>query len=595
MSLYSERKLHLKRLYYTGIVCILLCALTLTDSRALFGPYLLAAVYALYCLRCNHANGAGISSRSCWIINAAAFIAAVFITLANYGIWQHPVSSEIRTAAFVRFCQFTYIIIIMAGTFFSVWNILYYVSFNRRGSSADKALAGYRYFLVPFCVILCVYTTVWIGCYFPALMSLDSIDQVRQIFTGVYSNHQPYYHTQLLGIFIRPAPALSGINTGVAVYAFFQILVMAATFAFVILTMSQLGFTRRICIISTIWYAVMPFHIMYSFTVWKDVLFGASVTLMIVFFVRLMNDIGHSPVNYTGFAVSSLVMCILRSNGLFAYIIVFAACVMLIRRNTKLIVIMLVTIVLGFVLKHPVLDSLNVTPPDTVESLSIPLQQIARVVFEGGNMTAEDMQFLSEIMDVTAIADNYDPDISDPIKNMIRDYGNHEYLSAHMGDFLRMYVHTIVRNPMTAVTAWVDSTCGYWNSGYDYWVWYWDIEQNEFGISRHVASEKMLHFMDEYLWLFYNNRVLQLFTCIGMHVWFVLVIFAGYIAHNNRTGIIACMPILAILLSLLISAPVYSEFRYMYAMFCALPVLGGITDKKRAIAAKEAANEDNMQ
>ena len=97
----------------------------------------------------------------------------------------------------------------------------------------------------------------------------------------------------------------------------------------------------------------------------------------------------------------------------------------------------------------------------------------------------------------------------------------------------------------------------------------------------------MLHFMDEYLWLFYNNRILQIFTSIGLHVWIVLTYFAGYVSRKCRTGIVASVTILAIVLSLLVSSPVYSEFRYMYAMFCVMPILGGIRDK-------EVINEDNM-
>ena len=87
----------------------------------------------------------------------------------------------------------------------------------------------------------------------------------------------------------------------------------------------------------------------------------------------------------------------------------------------------------------------------------------------------------------------------------------------------------------------------------------------------------MLHAMDEYLWLFYNNRILQVFCAIGLFVWIVIIAFARCTAVSNRTGMIAIVPILAILLSLVISSPVYAEFRYMYALFCALPILLSVT------------------
>ena len=83
------------------------------------------------------------------------------------------------------------------------------------------------------------------------------------------------------------------------------------------------------------------------------------------------------------------------------------------------------------------------------------------------------------------------------------------------------------------------------------------------------------------LWLFYNNSVLQIFTAIGFFVWIVLLVFAIDISDNNRTGIITIVPILSILLSLLISAPVFSEFRYMYALFCALPIIIAVSLRNR--------------
>ena len=192
-------------------------------------------------------------------------------------------------------------------------------------------------------------------------------------------------------------------------------------------------------------------------------------------------------------------------------------------------------------------------------------------------MSDEDRKLLSNIIDVSSIKETYDPDISDPIKNAIRDFGNQDYLSQNMAKFGGLYLRGLIHNPMKYIEAWVDSTCGYWNGGYNYWIWFWDVEDNPYGISRSVASPAMLRVMDEYLWLFYNNRLFQIFGAIGLFVWIVVIAFARCVSTSNRTGIIAIVPILAIILSLVVSSPVYAEFRYMYAMFCALPILLAIT------------------
>ena len=346
----------------------------------------------------------------------------------------------------------------------------------------------------------------------------------------------------------------------------------------------------RICAVTCVWYCIMPFHIMYSFTVWKDVYFGAFVTLMIVFFIRLKKEFGRSMVNYTGFAISSLVMCLIRSNGLFAYVFVFICAAFLVRKQKKLLLIMLATIVVSFVCKHTVLNIFQVTQPDAVESLSIPLQQVARTIKDNGYITPEDNGLLLKIASPSDIADAYDASISDPVKNLIRDNGTVDYLKENLGAYGMLYLRTFIHNPMSYVTAWVDSTCGYWNSGYDYWIWYWDIEDNDYGIAKTVISDGMHRFMDEYLWLFYYNDILRIFTSTGFFFWIVLLCTAICIMSGNRTGIIAATPPLAVVLSLLVSSPVFCEFRYVYSMFCALPILITVS----IVSKKEATDEDKM-
>ena len=575
-----------------SLLSIILCLITLTESRAMFAPYLIAAVFAIWCLG---KNDPGIKCHK--FVPTISFICAVFITLANYGIWLHPAMPDVRTPMFVRICKLLLILIIMSGTYAVVSNILRYITVNKEklvlAAPSGSKRSGTRSFLIPFAVIAIVYLTIYFCCYYPGLLSLDSIDQVSQIFSGIYSNHQPFYHTMLIGAFLRPGLLLFGdINAAVAFYVVVQIIFMAATFAFVIHNMINLNLPAWTAIAATACYAVLPYHIMYSFTVWKDVYFGAAVTLLIIFWIRISNGIGNKIFAYAGFSLSGIVMCIIRSNGLFAYIFVLIAVVLLMRKRRDVIFIMAATVIVAFILKHPVLNALGVTPPDTVESLSIPLQQVSRAVADGGSISEEDQELLSRILDYDALADTYDPDISDPVKNMIRDFGNEEYLSGNLGSYGMLYLRTFLKNPVSYVTAWVDSTCGYWNSGYGYWVWYWDVEDNPHGIAVSVASPGVHRFMDEYLWLYYNNNILETFTAIGLFVWTTLALLALCIAKDDRCGIIAIVPILAVLLSLLVSSPVYCEFRYMYALFCALPIL--FAKSVSCGRQMEDPNEDNV-
>ncbi|MBO4267478.1 MAG: hypothetical protein J5910_09870 [Lachnospiraceae bacterium] len=578
---------------------MVLCLLTLLDSGSYFAPYLIAGLAAFYCLLKNRTDGTDRKYRTPRSIIIVSFIAAVFITLANHKIWLHPVMPDIRSAMFVRICKLLLVLILMSGVYVIVLNILVFIRHDPEKimftPSEESSKSKLFFFCIPFTAMLIIYMTIYLCCYYPGILSVDSIDQIGQFFTGQYSNHHPFYHSVVIGLFLRAGLAVFGnINSAVAGFIIVQIIFMVTVFSFVIYNMAVLGLPRWVLVATSIWYCVMPFHFMYSFTLWKDVPFGAFVACLITFFIRIMTRKGNMRLNYIGFSVCGPFICLFRSNGMFAYVFVFLALILLARKQKKLLIITGMTILVCLILKYGVLKLFSVTPPDTVESLSIPLQQVARVIAEDGFIEDGDRALISQIIDIDSAKESYDPTISDPIKNLIRDFGNQDHLSQNMSAYAGVYLRTLSHNPMTYVIAWVDSTCGYWNSGYDYWVWYWDVQENPYGITRTIRSEGVLHAMDEYLWLYYNNTVLQLLTSIGLAVWILLILLAVSLFTGNRTATLSTIPILAIILSLLISSPVFSEFRYMYALFCSLPMIMAITLGSLETKNREGSDEDNV-
>ena len=66
-------------------------------------------------------------------------------------------------------------------------------------------------------------------------------------------------------MFVRTGLALFGtMNAAVALYVVVQILFMAITFAFTVYNLAKMRLPLSALVISTVWYAVMPFHIMFS-------------------------------------------------------------------------------------------------------------------------------------------------------------------------------------------------------------------------------------------------------------------------------------------------------------------------------------------
>lgn len=496
--------------------------------------------------------------------NILRFVSSVFsivVVLANWFLFKE--------------CVWAIIPMFIGGYFVAInaLNFLYgkLVTYDIPESTIKKmhpeCLFGISMLIIT--VIDCVYL---FACAYPGNLSHDSIMQIMQILNNSYSNHHPFYHTMLIKICISIGLNVFGnINAAVAVYSVFQILFMAACFSFAIITLYQLNISLKWIAICFIWYAIMPYHIIYSITMWKDVMFGGGVLLFTVSLFRIWFEIGkNKKFNHVMFVVGCLCFCLLRSNGLISLAIA-TICMLLIFRGTykKIYRILLITLGVSCLLTGPVLNYLGVKPTETVEALSIPLQQIARVVVDNEEITDEQKERIDNILDISQISEKYLPYISDPIKILF----DSEYFSEHKREFFELWIELGIEHPETYVKAWIDQTKGYWNGGYSYWIYSHWLQENDFGIERTVVSGNMRNAMVAYSEYLQEDSIFGVFSGIGFHVWIVLLLSVLNFFRGDKKKFFLTLPVLCMIGTLLISTPVYSEFRYAYSVFTCVPFL----------------------
>lgn len=228
-------------------------------------------------------------------------------------------------------------------------------------------------------------------------------------------------------------------------------------------------------------------------------------------------------------------------------------------------------------MKHAVLTCLEVTQPDTIESLSIPAQQMARVLKEGRELDDWQSELLNDVIDTDRVPEYYLDYLSDPIKDLVRQKGNQNLLLEKKIDFIKLYVSLGVKYPKDYFRAWIDQTRGYWNGGYDYWRWYLGITENDLGLVRTTKNISIDLMLREYIWLFTDIQALKLFLSIGLFIWVDILMFMLSLLRKDKVGVFMSLPILAVVASLLVATPAFSEFRYIYAAFCVLPLVIIIT------------------
>lgn len=291
-----------------------------TDSY--YEPYLLIAVIGIYAMASNRIHSRENASAG-RVDTATAVLLSLCIALANY---QYLEIYDWKSASGILVNVPNAIVIIGTGCglFLEIMSLLTRLDAQnktRRIVDTWTRRNGILLFVLTFAAIVLVDCLMLFLCSYPGSLSPDSISQMRQLLTGTYSNHHPFYHTMIIKFWINVGIALFGdINAAVATYSVFSIVVVALCFAYAVSTIYRASSNLKISSLIALWYLVMPFHIRYSYTMWKDVIWGAVVTLFAISTYRILKGIGSSVLNAIIMTVSSVGVCLLRSNGYFCYV-----------------------------------------------------------------------------------------------------------------------------------------------------------------------------------------------------------------------------------------------------------------------------------
>lgn len=430
--------------------------------------------------------------------------------------------------------------------------------------------------------------------YFPTWLSNDAVWQLEQVLGLVPgSNHHPYFHTMIIKFFFMIGYRLFGTYTAaVAFYTFWQIVIMAAVYAFVLYQLYKRGARFVWLALALLFYAVLPVNAMLTLCIGKDEFFSAAL----LFFVWTMTEYAccekqMSPksenIRYTAYFAAGLLICLLRSNGIFiflgtAFVLFlldlwkknFAKQNPLRRMVVKKHVCALLVLLCYLIYHGPILNALQVEPPDTIEGLTMPTQHILCAYLKGGELTEEEVEMINRVVPADMVGEYYNPYLFDIVKNFIREEGNQQVIEEQKWEYFKMWFRVGLRNPLQYMVAEVRQTMGYWAyrvKDYQYLYSEYFMVDNPFGITtqRKLFSYDDSLRMDAYLKGFQDlyNKVWSL----GLTTWLMLFAFA-YAVYDKR-NIMPYIPYIMLLGTLLLATPVYNEFRYTYGMFIALPLL----------------------
>ncbi len=532
--------------------------------------------------------------------NRVALVTAVLFTLL-YMLVDYPHYIELLTSRLYRAVVLTIIFTGFVCLFYYLLHFLYSYacdkdrlyrvlltryqdipySHNGRYQKLSACLAAVINFIRSH-TALCAFLACmagWLPYYlyqYPGIMTPDSINQLEQILGVVpYSNHHPWIHTLVFGFFYHLGFALTNnMVIAVSVYTLFQMCLLAGSVAFFISTLRAHRIRPFILILITAFYALIPYHAVFSVTVWKDIPFAAAVLFFSCSILRLSVQEKICPKNLCVFTISGVMICLFRSNGWYAFLLAVPFLLFGFRHKARSVYPPLFTILLlAAVVRYPVMRAFHVEPPDFIESVCIPMQQITAVICNDRALTEEELSLIEEVVDLTYIHELYNPTFADNIKELVR-AGNQDYLIAHKKEFLKLWVELGLRYPGDYLTAYVNQTYGYWYPDSFYLVAEAEgVSATDLGVSHTplIGGPLVIKAKEIAIKLGSMVPVYGTLWSMGVACWIMLFGISVVIIRKDYHKLICYLPSVALLLTVLAATPVATEFRYVYFMVLSLP------------------------
>lgn len=534
------------------------------------------------------------------VSNRVALLTAVVFT-SLYMLVDYPHYVELLTSRLYRFIILAVVFAGFVCLFYYLLHFLYSYACNRkrlylllltryqdipytyegsrpRISACFSAFANFIRSHTALCTFLCC-LFCWLPYYlyqYPGIMTPDSINQLEQILGVIpWSNHHPWVHTLVFGFFYHIGYALTGnMVTAVSVYTFFQMCLLAGSVAYFISTLRSHKIRPFVLLLIMAFYALIPYHAVFSVTVWKDIPFAAAVLFFSCAVLRLSVQNQVCFKNLAVLFIAGVMICLFRSNGWYAFLLAMPFLLFGFRRKAKAVYLPLfAALFVAVIVKYPVMSAFHVQQPDFIESVSIPMQQITAVICNGRYLSDEELALIEEVVDLTYIHDLYNPTFADNIKELVR-AGNQDYLVTHKNEFLKLWIDLGLRYPGDYLTAYVNQTYGYWYPDSFYLVAEAEgVSATDLGVSHTplIGGPLVIKAKEIAIKLGSMVPIYGTLWSMGVACWVLLFSISVSVIRRDYHRLICYLPGIALFLSVLAATPVATEFRYVYFLVLCLP------------------------
>ena len=307
---------------------------------------------------------------------------------------------------------------------------------------------------------------------YPGYITTDAWTSILQYnhLRGFTSHHPPVF-TVLVSVFMNIGIKLGGSNAGIFILVAIQIVACAAVLAYMIYIMNTVfNSPKWLNIGAFLIGALVPYYSGYVTVVVKDNPYSYAFLLFMIECVCLL-EMGtgffKSKKHIVLLAVSIIMVNLFRNNGKYVivpFLMVILVCMLFKRKSlpakkqkaeaakqiVQVAAVFLIPLIASMAVEAAVISHYNISGGSKREMFSLLFQQTARYVkYHESEMSDEEKSAIAAILDYDNIKEDYDPRISDPVKNKFKENVEVEDFK----NYLKVWLLEFFKHPKTYVDA----------------------------------------------------------------------------------------------------------------------------------------------
>ncbi len=325
-------------------------------------------------------------------------------------------------------------------------------------------------------IIFILIIIMWIPAFlavFPGIYSYDAGPQVLQIFGRMGLNaHHPLIHTFLLdGCLYLGKLIANDYNIGLMIYTIIQMLIMASIFSYAINIIKKYNLPSWIQLCALLFFGLSPINQIWVLLTTKDTIFAGFLLLLLVEIIDMLiytTEFFTSRKRTIRFSIIAILMCLFRNQGIYVFLLVIPFLIFVLKKyRKKAVIMMIIPVVIVKIITGPITSYFNIVPSNPREALSVPIQQIARVLtLKPDSVSPEEKEIIYKYIPEENIK-QYIPITSDTVKEGF----NVKNFKEDPIPFFKVWLSILIKEPTIYIDSFLYGSYGYFYTDTSpYWM-----------------------------------------------------------------------------------------------------------------------------